>query len=123
MHHGGKAVPVNAGNRRIDVELLSAEVEKYRNMILDTSGLCIRSSMPMVAFDLQGIYNFLLVFHSDLISLCVKPLSSYRHTPDAPEGPLCENMMTSTKPEVYNVSQAVRERPSHGHRQYEQNIW
>jgi len=41
----------------------------------------------------------------------VEPLTSYTHTNHAPRGPLCENMTSSRKPEVHNVS--TREESSH----------
>ena len=43
--------------------------------------------------------------------------SPLRNTCDAPYGPLCENMTSSTKPEVHNKSRAAK-RPSHGHSQH-----
>jgi len=45
---------------------------------------------------------------------------------NTPDGPLCENMTSSTKPEVHKVSQqqyATGKEPSLGHTQHAQKIW
>jgi len=46
-------------------------------------------------------------------------MSSYERIHDAHKGQLCENVTSSTKPEIYKVSQ---HRDSHGHMQHAQII-
>ena len=87
------------------------------------------SSRACTACDPRGVYTSRNLSLSE-IALDYGPVVSafmvspqFRNVCDAPQSPLRENMTSSTRPEVHNISYNASGGPSHGHRQHAQQIW